>query len=150
MRSRRVILLSVPGTDGKHISTLLLAFFFRHRPELIRKGHVFIAQPPLYKIEAGKETYWARDDQHKEQILRGLRANVKAEVSRFKGLGEMDPKVLKETTLDPRHRTLLKVEIDSLLETDRTFVDLLGKDAAKRQEFVMNMAGQIDREEIDV
>src|SRR5262249_39604294 len=74
LRYGRVILLMDADADGKHISTLLLAFFFRHMPELIRKGHVFIAQPPLYKIEAGKETYWARDDQHKEQILRRLRA----------------------------------------------------------------------------
>jgi DNA gyrase/topoisomerase IV subunit B len=149
LRYGRIILLMDADADGKHISTLLLAFFFRHMPELIRKGCVFIAQPPLYKIAVGKETYWARDDQHKEQILSGLRANAKVEIGRFKGLGEMDANELKETTLDPRRRTLLKVEIDSLLETDRTFVDLLGKDAGKRQEFVMKMAAEVDREAID-
>src|SRR5262245_31553101 len=150
LRYGRIILLMDADADGKHISTLLLAFLFRHLPELIRKGHVFLAQPPLYRIEVGKETYWARDDAHKDEILRGLRANAKPEVSRFKGLGEMDPKVLAQTTLDPRQRTLLKVEIDSLLETDKTFVDLLGKDPAQRQRFVMDKAVEVAAEEVDV
>ena len=96
--------------------------------ELIRKGHVYIAQPPLYRIDVGKETLWARDDAHKEEILAGLRQNAKPEITRFKGLGEMDAKVLKETTLDRRNRTLLKVEIDNALKADETFVDLLGKE----------------------
>jgi DNA gyrase/topoisomerase IV subunit B len=150
LRYGKIILLMDADADGKHISTLLLAFFFRHMPELIRKGHVFLAQPPLYRIDVGKETHWARDDAHKEQILAGLRANAKVEVSRFKGLGEMDPKVLAETTLEPRHRTLLKVEIDSLLETDRTFTDLLGKDAAQRQRFVLDRAGEVEAADVDV
>src|SRR5437763_15763608 len=97
-------------SDGNHICTLLLTFFYRHLPELIRKGHVYIAQPPLYRIDAGKETYWAKDDAHKEQILAGLRANAKVDITRFKGLGEMPFKVLAQTTLDPRTRPLLKVE----------------------------------------
>ena len=118
--------------------------------ELIRKGHVYLAQPPLYRIDVGKETYWARNDLHKEEILAGLRANAKPEVSRFKGLGEMDPKVLAETTLDPRSRTLLQVHIDSNLETDKVFVDLLGKDAAQRQRFVMDRAAEVAPDEVDV
>src|SRR5262249_48224956 len=131
-RYGQIILLMDPDSDGKHITTLLLAFFFGHMTELIRKGHVYIAQPPLFRIDVGKETYWARDDGHKEEILAGLRANAKYELSRFKGLGEMDPRVLAETTLDPRNRTLLQVQIDSNLETDKTFVDLLGKDPSQR------------------
>ncbi len=150
LRYGKIILLMDADADGKHISTLLLAFFFRHVPELIKKGHVFLAQPPLYRIDVGKETHWARDDAHKEQIIAGLRANARYEVSRFKGLGEMDPNVLSATTLDPRFRTLLKVEIDSLLETDRTFTDLLGKDSAQRHRFVMDKAAEVDREEVDV
>jgi len=149
LRYGRIILLMDADADGMHISTLLLAFFFRHLPELIKRGHVYLAQPPLYRIDVGKETYWARDDAHKEQILKGLRANAKFEVSRFKGLGEMDAKVLAETTLDPRNRTLLKVEIDSLLETDRAFTDLLGKDAGQRQKFVMERATEVRLEEMD-
>jgi DNA gyrase/topoisomerase IV subunit B len=150
LRYGKIILLMDADADGKHISTLLLAFFFRHLPELIKTGHVFLAQPPLFKIEVGKETHWARDDAHRDQILRGLRANAKFEVSRFKGLGEMDPGVLAATTLDPRHRTLLKVEIDSLLETDKTFVDLLGKDPAQRQKFVLEKAPQVAADAVDV
>src|SRR5205085_4030819 len=104
LRYGKVILLMDADADGYHISTLLLAFFFRHVTELIRKGHVYIAQPPLYRIDVGKEKFWARDDAHKEEILAGLKANAKPEVGRFKGLGEMDPKELKETTLDPKKR----------------------------------------------
>jgi len=150
LRYGKVILLMDADADGMHISTLLLAFFFRHLPELIRKGHVYLAQPPLFRIDHGKETLWARDDAHLEQIRKGLPKNAKPEVSRFKGLGEMNAKELKETTLDHRHRTLLKVEIDSLLETDRTFVDLLGKDPAQRQRFVLDRSGEVSLEEMDV
>jgi DNA gyrase subunit B len=150
LRYGKIILLMDADADGHHITTLLLAFFFRHMTELIRKGRVYLAQPPLYRIDVGKETYWARDDAHKEEILAGLRANAKAEVSRFKGLGEMDPKVLAETTLDLRNRTLLQVQIDSNLETDRTFVDLLGKDPSQRYRFIMDKAARAVAEELDV
>jgi DNA gyrase/topoisomerase IV subunit B len=104
----------------------------------------------LYRIDVGKETHWARNDDHKEQILSELRQNAKYEVSRFKGLGEMDPKVLAETTLDPRNRTLLQVHIDSNLETDKIFVDLLGKDASTRYRFIMDKAARAVAEELDV
>jgi DNA gyrase/topoisomerase IV subunit B len=150
LRYGKIILLMDADADGMHISTLLLAFFFRHMPDLIRKGYVYLAQPPLYRIDVGKETHWARDDKHKEEIMQGLRANAKVEVSRFKGLGEMDPGVLAETTLKLSNRTLLKVTIDSLVDTDRVFVDLLGKDAAQRQKFVMDRAGEVTLDEVDV
>jgi DNA gyrase/topoisomerase IV subunit B len=116
--------------------------------ELIRKGHVYLAQPPLYRINVGKETQWARDDEHKQQILAGLRANARYEIQRFKGLGEMRPSILGETTLHPRNRTLLQVQIDSDLEADQVFVTLLGKDPALRYEFIMNSAALA--EELDV
>jgi DNA gyrase/topoisomerase IV subunit B len=150
LRYGKIVLLMDADADGKHISTLLLAFFFRHMTELIRKGRVYIAQPPLYRVDVGKETFWARDDAHLEEIKASLRANAKYEVSRFKGLGEMDPKVLAETTLDPRNRTLLQVQIDSNLETDKTFVVLLGKDPATRQQFIMEKAALAVAEELDV
>ncbi len=136
--------------DGHHITTLMLAFFFRHMTELIRKGHVYIAQPPLYRIDVGKDTYWARDDAHKEEILAGLRANSKPEITRFKGLGEMPPQTLASTTLDARNRTLLKVSIESNLDADRTFVELLGKDAGQRYKFIMDSAALAAAEELDV
>ena len=131
LRYGKIILLMDADADGHHITTLMLAFFFRHMTELIRKGRVFIAQPPLYKIEVGKETFWARDDDHKQQILDGLRANAKPEITRLKGLGEMPAEELKATTLDPRSRTLLQVSIESNLEADSTFVELLGKDPGR-------------------
>jgi DNA gyrase/topoisomerase IV subunit B len=136
--------------DGHHITTLMLAFLFRHMTDLIRKGHVYLAQPPLYRIDVGKETFWARDDAHKAQVLKGLRANAKPEVSRFKGLGEMDPKVLAETTLDPRHRTLLRVQIDSNLDADRVFVELLGKEPAQRTRLILEKAALASVEDLDV
>jgi DNA gyrase/topoisomerase IV subunit B len=150
LRYGKIILLMDADADGHHITTLLLAFFFRHMTELIRKGHVYLAQPPLYRIDVAKETFWARDDDHKEEILAGLRSNARYEITRFKGLGEMPPKTLAETTLDPRNRTLLKVQIESNLEADRTFVDLLGKDPAQRYRFVMDKAAQVAAEELDV
>ena len=150
LRYGKINLLMDADADGNHITTLMLAFFFRHMTELIRKGHVFIAQPPLYKIEVGKETFWARDDAHKEEILSGLRVNAKPEISRFKGLGEMDADVLKETTLDPRKRTLLKVNIESNLDADKTFVELLGKEPAHRYRWIMDSAALAIVEELDV
>ncbi len=150
LRYGKVILLMDADSDGYHISTLLLAFFFRHMTELIRKGHVYLAQPPLYRIDVGKEKYWARDDAHKEEIIAGLRANAKYGVQRFKGLGEMTAAELAETTLNPRYRTLLKVQIESNLETDKIFVELLGKDPSHRQRFVMEKAYQAAVEELDV
>ncbi|HEX4588997.1 MAG TPA: toprim domain-containing protein, partial [Gemmataceae bacterium] len=150
LRYGKIILLMDADADGYHISTLLLTFLFRHLTDLIRKGHVYIAQPPLYRIDVGKETQWAKDDAHKEEILTGLRANAKVEVTRFKGLGEMDAKVLGQTTLDPRRRTLLKVQIDSNLEADKTFSELLGKDPASRFRFIMEKAAYAEADELDV
>jgi DNA gyrase subunit B len=150
LRYNKIILLMDADADGHHITTLMLAFFFRHMTELIRKGHVYIAQPPLYKIAVGKETFWARDDAHREEILAGLRANAKPEIFRFKGLGEMDASVLKETTLDPRGRTLLQVNIDSNLDADKTFVELLGKEPAHRYRWIMDSAALAIVEELDV
>ena len=150
LRYGRIILLMDADADGHHITTLMLAFFFRHMPELVRKGHIYIAQPPLYRIDADKETHWVRDDAHKEEILAGLRSNAKPEITRFKGLGEMPPRTLAETTLDPRYRTLLKVNVESNLEADQVFVELLGKDPAHRYRFIMDSAPLAVAEELDV
>src|SRR6185312_2284104 len=131
-RYGKIILLMDADADGHHITTLMLVFFFRHMTELIRKGHVYLAQPPLYRIDVAKETFWARDDAHKEEILANLRQNAKPEITRFKGLGEMPPRTLADTTLDIKQRTLLKVGIENNLEADDTFVSLLGKDPSLR------------------
>lgn len=150
LRYNKIILLMDADADGHHISTLLLDFFFRHMTDLIRKGHIYIAQPPLYRIDVGKETHWARDDNHKEEIIAKLRVNSKYEITRFKGLGEMDASVLKETTLDRRTRILLKVEIDNPLKADETFDHLMGKDASHRYREIMANAEKVAAEEIDV
>jgi len=101
-------------------------------------------------VNVGKDTYWARDDKHKEEILAGLRANAKTEVTRFKGLGEMDAKDLASTTLDRKTRTLLRVQIDSPTEADNAFVELLGKEAEYRYKFIMERAEQAATDELDV
>jgi DNA gyrase/topoisomerase IV subunit B len=150
LRYGKIILLMDADADGNHITTLMLAFFFRHMTELIRKGHVYIAQPPLYRIDVGKETHWARDDAHKEEILASLRSTARPEITRFKGLGEMPPRTLAATTLDPRQRILLQVSIESNLEADQTFVILLGKDPAERYHFIMDSAALAVVEELDV
>jgi DNA gyrase subunit B len=150
LRYGKIILLMDADADGHHITTLLLAFFFRHMTELIRKGFVYIAQPPLYRIDIGKETFWARDDAHKEEILANGRANAKAEITRFKGLGEMLPATLASTTLDAKNRILLIVSIESNLQADETFVVLLGKDPALRYKFIMDSAALAVAEELDI
>jgi DNA gyrase/topoisomerase IV subunit B len=150
LRYGKIILLMDADADGHHITTLLLTFFFRHMTELIRKGHLYIAQPPLYRIDVGKETHWARDDAHKEEILTKLKSNAKPEITRFKGLGEMPAKILAETTMDPKKRTLLQVAIDSNLDADKTFVELLGKDPSSRYKFIMDKAALVVAEELDV
>jgi DNA gyrase subunit B len=151
LRYGKLIILADADSDGNHIATLLLTFIYRHLPQLIANGNVFLAQPPLYRIDIGKDTYWALDEKQKETILRqpgknGHRATP--EITRFKGLGEMMPKVLWETTLNPRTRRLLRVEITDQLMTDRVINELMGKDASARFRFIMERAEEA--EELDV
>ena len=148
MRYGKVILLADADSDGHHISTLLLTFLFRHLPQLISAGRVYLAQPPLYRIDIGKETFWALDEAHKELILRQKTGRATPEITRFKGLGEMMPKVLWETTLNPRTRRLLRVDIADQLVTDRVMNELMGKDASARFRFIMERAE--DAQELDV
>jgi DNA gyrase subunit B len=150
LRYGKIILLMDADADGHHITTLLLTFFFRYMTDLIRKGHLYIAQPPLYRLVVGKDNYWARDDAHKEEILASLKGNAKPEITRFKGLGEMPAKILADTTMNVRQRTLLKVVVDSTLDADKTFDELLGKDASRRYRFIMESAPQVVAEELDV
>jgi DNA gyrase/topoisomerase IV subunit B len=144
LRYHRIILLMDADSDGYHISTLLLAFFFRHMPQLIRNEKLYLGLPPLYRIAVGNESYYARDDAHREEILATLPKNRSYEISRFKGLGEMTAAQLKETTLDPNSRTLLRVDIESQLDADKTFTELLGKDASERYRIIMEEASQVD------
>ena len=147
MRYGKVILLADADSDGHHISTLLLTFLFRHMPQLIQAGRVYLAQPPLYRIDIGKDTHWALDDAQRDAIVKRAGRGT-PEITRFKGLGEMMPKVLWETTLNPRTRRLLKVQITDQLVTDRVMNELMGKDASARFRFIMERAE--DAGEIDV
>ena len=134
LRYHKIILLMDADSDGHHIATLLLTFLYRYLRPLIDEGYVYLAQPPLYKVEGGGRTYWASDDAEKEAILAKLPARYKVEISRFKGLGEMMPKTLYETTLAPDKRRLLQVTIPDgdRLETEQVITDLMGKDPATR------------------
>ena len=143
LRYHKVILLMDADSDGHHIASLMLTFFFRHMRPLIDAGHVFVAQPPLYRLQAGKETYWALDDAEKERITRKLLARDRRkhiDVQRFKGLGEMMPHTLKETTLDPKRRRLIRIMVEKPDLAEQTVVELFGKDAAPRYRFVMDNA----------
>jgi DNA gyrase subunit B/topoisomerase-4 subunit B len=152
LRYGRVIILADADSDGNHIATLLLTFLYRHLPQLITGGKVFLAQPPLYRIDIGKETHWALDDAQKDAILKQHAKNGHGrstpEITRFKGLGEMMPKVLWETTLNPRTRRLLRVEVTDQIVTDRVINELMGKDASARFRFIMERADEA--EELDV
>lgn len=140
LRYGRVIILADADSDGHHIATLLLTFIYRHMPQLINAGRVYLAQPPLYRIDVGKETFWATDEPHKAQILGRIGARGKVDITRFKGLGEMMPKVLWETTMNPRTRRLLRVGIDDQIVTDRIINELMGKDPSARFRFIMEHA----------
>jgi DNA gyrase subunit B/topoisomerase-4 subunit B len=148
LRYGRVIILADADSDGHHIATLLLTFIYRHLPALITAGKVYLAQPPLYRIDVGKETHWALDDRHRDDLIKRINGRGRIEITRFKGLGEMMPKVLWETTLNPRTRRLLRVEIADQIRTDRVINELMGKDPSARFRFIMEHAEEA--EELDV
>ena len=142
LRYGKIILLTDADSDGHHIATLLLTFFYRHVPGLFAAGRVYLACPPLFKIAWGKETFWASDDRDRDRILAKLPANAKPNITRFKGLGEMPAKLLFETTLNPETRRLLRVVIneDDRPYTDRTVSELMGKEPEARFKFIMEEA----------
>ncbi len=146
LRYGRIFLLMDADADGHHIATLLMTFFFRHMRGLIDNGHVFLGQPPLYRIDIGKQTLWALDDLHKERLLKAnAKANSKPNITRFKGLGEMNPDTLKMTTLDPKTRQALRVTVKDgeQLLTDQVISDLMGKDVAARFKLITENASVI-------
>jgi DNA gyrase/topoisomerase IV subunit B len=146
LRYGKIFLLMDADADGHHITTLLLTFFYRHMRPLIDSGHIYLAQPPLYRIDIGKQTHWALDDLVKERILKDAKSNAKPVITRFKGLGEMNPETLKMTTLDPKTRQPLRVRVppDELLATDQIIAELMGKDVAARFKMITENAHEID------
>jgi len=152
LRYGKIILLTDADSDGHHIATLLLTFFYRHLPGLFDAGRIYIACPPLYKVTYGKENHWAIDDKERDAILAKLPKNAKPTVSRFKGLGEMPAKDLTETTLDPSRRRLIRVVIpdDDRPFTDHTVSDLMGREAEARFKFIMEEAYSAKDRDIDI
>jgi len=150
LRYQRIILLMDADSDGHHISTLLLTFFYRYLRPLVDGGHVFLAQPPLFRVDVGKTTFWAADEIERDKLIERHGSRGKVEIQRFKGLGEMMPETLFKTTLDPTRRRLLKVSVpdEHRLITETTITDLMGKDATARFELVTTRAHEA--EELDI
>ncbi|WP_057882879.1 DNA topoisomerase IV subunit B [Tsuneonella troitsensis] len=153
LRYDRIVIMTDADVDGAHIATLLMTFFFQEMPDLVRKGHLFLAQPPLYRLTAGKESAYARDDSHRAELEATLFKGKKVEVGRFKGLGEMNPNQLRETTMNPATRSLIRITLPPEHEQRHAIKELvdqlMGRNPEHRFNFIQNHAGDLDRDLID-
>ena len=138
LRYHRVIIMTDADVDGAHIRTLLLTLFFRYFPELINQGHIYIAEPPLYKISSGKRAEYAYTDNDKEEILDAFRKEraLSPNIQRYKGLGEMNPEQLWETTMNPENRSMKKVTVEDAEKANKIFDILMGDEVAPRKRFI--------------
>jgi topoisomerase-4 subunit B len=153
LRYDRIIIMTDADVDGAHIATLLMTFFFQEMPDIVKKGHLFLAQPPLYRLTAGKESRYARDEAARAELEATVFKGKKVEIARFKGLGEMNPQQLRETTMAPETRGLIRITLPQEFE-DRAGVarlvdELMGRNPEHRFNFIQNRAGEIDRDLID-
>jgi topoisomerase-4 subunit B len=153
LRYDRVVIMTDADVDGAHIATLLMTFFFQEMAEIVRQGHLYLAQPPLYRLTAGKESRYARDEADRAELEATVFKGKKVEVSRFKGLGEMNPSQLRETTMDPKSRSLIRITLPPEHEQRYAIAELvdqlMGRNPEHRFNFIQNRAGEVDREMID-
>lgn len=150
LRYHRIVIMTDADVDGAHIRTLLLTFFYRYQRAMVDQGFVYIACPPLYKIERGRNHYYCYSDRERDQITAGFPENAKYEIQRFKGLGEMMPQQLWDTTMNPETRTLKRVAIEDAAEADRVFTVLMGDRVAPRREFIETYGPKLNLTDLDI
>lgn len=138
LRYHKIVCMTDADVDGSHIRILMLTFFFRHMRPLIEQGYVYVAQPPLYRITKGKNIYYAYDDEELNSILERIGRDPKPLINRYKGLGEMNPEQLWETTMDPERRVMLQVHLEDAMKADEIFSVLMGDKVEPRREFIEN------------
>jgi len=150
LRYHRIIIMTDADVDGAHIRTLLLTFFYRYQRSMVDQGFVYIACPPLYKVERGRQHYYCYNERERNQVIASFGENAKYEIQRFKGLGEMMPEQLWETTMNPESRTLKQVEIEDAAEADRVFTVLMGDRVAPRREFIETYGPKLNLTDLDI
>ena len=148
LRYHKIIIMTDADVDGAHIATLLLTFLYRFMPELIKQGYVYLAQPPLYKLEKNKKVWYAYSDEELDGILREVGRDQNNKIQRYKGLGEMDAEQLWDTTMDPEHRILKRVDLEDAVSADEIFTRLMGDKVEPRREFIQEYAEKVQNLDI--